>query len=117
MKLPWRSAILLSLYRFLIDRIDDGIHHLIVQRTWIARRISHHKTLLYCPEREQAILRRLKKKNRLDTVLIQDIWHPLFQESKRQQQEQREYVDSSIFMRSSPLNATWFDSLPYHINE
>ena len=78
MKLPWRSALLLSLYRFLIDRIDDGIHHLIVQRTWIARRMSHHKICLYCPEREQAILRRLKKKNRLDMVVIQDIWHPLF---------------------------------------
>ena len=124
MKLSWRPALFLSLYRFLIDRIDDGIYHLIAQRTSIARRIRHHKNLLYCPQREEAILRRLKKKNRLNIRLVEEIWHPLFHESKRQQQqEEREYHDHGdsttrsielIVSRMSPLDATWFNSLPPH---
>ena len=106
----YRAAVfMLGFYRFLIDRVDDGIYSLLCMRTRLARQTHRHKPVIHCPDREHDILRRLLQKKRLPSDAVHDIWQRIFHESKLQQQQQQQtqsFLD--LASRSSPLNSTWF---------
>jgi chorismate mutase len=99
------AIFMLGFYRFLIDRVDDGIYSLLCMRTRLARQTQRHKPVIHCPDREHDILRRLLQKKRLPPDTVHDIWEHIFHESKHQQQTQS-FLD--LASRSSPLNSTWF---------
>jgi chorismate mutase len=68
-----------------IDVIDDKIHDLICARLECAEQLKDLKPQIRDPIREVTIIARLQDKDKLDPVMIKNIWKTLFQESYRVQ--------------------------------
>lgn len=64
-----------------IDIVDDGIYHLIHQRTKLAKNLKGLKPTVRDPFREVFIVSRLQKKKKLDTKFVKNVWVLFFKES------------------------------------
>ena len=81
------NSMRVDVIRKTIDVIDDKIHDLICARIKCAEQLKGKKSKIRDPIREVSIIARLQDKERLDPVMIKNIWKVLFQESYRVQHE------------------------------
>ena len=79
------NSMRVDVIRKTIDVIDDKIHDLICARIKCAEQLKGKKSKIRDPIREVSIIARLQDKERLDPVMIKNIWKVLFQESYRVQ--------------------------------